>query len=157
LVLSKAELTEISKETWSSMLQIEAEPSEGSIHWGGNLSVVRACVQIVGPFSMAVILECTQDSARAFASIMFGMDKAEVGLQETCDAVGELANIVAGNIKSLAPAPSQLSLPTVGEGDGFTLVVTHSRILERVAFQTESGPFVLSVFCRQESNLAKHE
>ena len=47
---------------------------------------------------------------------MFGMEPDEVSADEVADAVGELTNMVGGNIKSLLPEPSLLSLPTVSRG-----------------------------------------
>jgi len=40
----------------------------------------------------------------------------EAGPADVADAVGELVNMVGGNIKSLMPGPSVLSLPAVAAG-----------------------------------------
>ena len=38
-------------------------------------------------------------------------------LVDVADAWGELVNMIAGNLKALVPPPSQVSLPSVVEGD----------------------------------------
>ncbi|QCC78154.1 chemotaxis protein CheX [Nocardioides daphniae] len=49
---------------------------------------------------------------------MLGMDPDadEPSEADVVDAVGELVNMVGGNVKSLVPGPSQLSLPLVATG-----------------------------------------
>jgi chemotaxis protein CheX len=47
------------------------------------------------------------------AAAMFGLSAVELTDAEVTDAVGELTNIIGGNIKSLLPGPSRLSMPVV--------------------------------------------
>jgi chemotaxis protein CheX len=49
------------------------------------------------------------------AATMFDTQPEVVTDAEVVDALGELTNMIGGNIKSLLPAPSQLSLPMVAE------------------------------------------
>ena len=46
---------------------------------------------------------------------MFGSAPDVVTDAEVVDALGELTNMIGGNVKSLLPAPSQLSLPMVSD------------------------------------------
>jgi chemotaxis protein CheX len=46
----------------------------------------------------------------------------ELADSDIADAVGELANIVGGNVKSLLPPPTTLSLPVVAWGGAALLV-----------------------------------
>jgi len=43
------------------------------------------------------------------------MPAEEVTSDEIGDALGELANVLGGNVKAMLPAPSTMSLPTVSE------------------------------------------
>ena len=44
------------------------------------------------------------------------MESAEVGTEDMTDVMGELANIVGGNVKSMLPAATAVSLPHVVAG-----------------------------------------
>jgi len=80
------------------------------------------CVQITGAWSGAVLLSCAPGFASLAARTIFaGAGDPSVG--EERDALGELANMVAGNLKALLPAPSYLGLPTVADGETGVLEV----------------------------------
>ena len=80
------------------------------------VSEVAACVRITGGWHGAVVLSCGRDLAVAITEAMFAMDPGTTSAEELDDAMGEMANMIGGNIKGLLPGPSQLSLPTVVEG-----------------------------------------
>ena len=44
---------------------------------------------------------------------MFAADEDSLGLEEVQDALGEISNMIAGNIKPLLPGASRISLPSV--------------------------------------------
>jgi chemotaxis protein CheX len=93
-------------------------------------------VEISGAWSATVVLRCDEGFAQACAAIMLGED--DCGDDATRDALGELTNMVAGNLKSLLPAPSRLSLPSV-VGDGEPPPPERSGAAEHVHFQAPSG------------------
>ena len=72
-------------------------------------------VEITGQWEGAVTIDCDAELAARIAAVMFGMEDGGAEPDEIRDALGELANMAGGNIKSLLPAPSQLSLPTVSD------------------------------------------
>ena len=47
---------------------------------------------------------------------MFDVEIEEVSPADVLDAVGELVNIVGGNLKGMLPSPTGLSLPSVTDG-----------------------------------------
>jgi len=107
---------------------------------------LAGCVQINGAWSGSVILWCDEDFARACAVMLF---EGEIcGDAETRDALGELTNMVAGNLKTLLPAPSHLSLPSVGSGPELVCDAPGTE-LENVQFQLASGER-LEVVVRQD-------
>ena len=74
-------------------------------------STCASRVSIHGAWDGLVTLYCNDHLARRFAATMFRIGEQEVSEDDVRDALDEIANIVAGNIKALLPAPSQLSLP----------------------------------------------
>ncbi len=55
------------------------------------------------------------------------------------DALGELANMLAGNLKSVWPHGIDLSMPSVVEGTDYSLRVCGGSLIDRMAFSGELG------------------
>ena len=77
---------------------------------------VSASVSIVGPWNGVVVVSTTVVGADQVAAALLGMTVEEVEPGDVDDAIGELVNIVGGNVKSVLPGPSSLSLPLVAHG-----------------------------------------
>lgn len=93
-------------------------------------------VEIYGAWSGTVVLRCDEGFAHTCAAIMLGDDAC--GDDATRDALGELTNMVAGNLKALLPTPSRISLPNV-IGDGEPEPPERGGAAEHVHFQVPSG------------------
>ncbi|HWJ07885.1 MAG TPA: chemotaxis protein CheX [Nocardioides sp.] len=79
--------------------------------------VWSAATTVSGAWQGVVTVELDETVAHALAARMLAIpDATEVGDGDVADAVGELVNMVGGNIKSLMPGPSVLSLPAVAAG-----------------------------------------
>ncbi|SFP94463.1 Chemotaxis phosphatase CheX [Geodermatophilus dictyosporus] len=72
-------------------------------------------VEIVGPWTGWVALTCGRDTALDLTRALLGEHAPEeVEQEDVHDALGELANVVGGNVKAVLPGPSVLGLPEVG-------------------------------------------
>jgi chemotaxis protein CheX len=78
---------------------------------------ITGMVEISGGFSGTVVVELSRPLARKVAAALFGMELDQVTEAEVVDAVGEVVNILGGNLKALLPGPSTLSLPRVDDGE----------------------------------------
>lgn len=115
--LNRDDLAAITSEVWAAFLLADgadaltatAPPAEPG-------PVVHAAVEVTGAWSGRVSLALSDGAAALAARTMLGA--AEVAAADVADAVGELANMVGGNVKSLVPAPSTLGLPVVGADAG---------------------------------------
>ena len=125
------DITLIAKDVWSSFLTIELEPADvpgaGAIpRQPAGDDTVTGVVEVTDAWQGSVEVSCGRSGARGAAAAMLGIRPAEVTESDVEDVLGELANMVGGNVKSLLPAPSRLCLPTVRHGcrpvDGATLV-----------------------------------
>src|SRR3954466_10145148 len=77
--------------------------------------VVSAWVDIVGPWTGSVVLTCAPATATALTeSVLMTRPPTVVDDEDVADALGELANVLGGNIKSVLPGESTLGLPQVG-------------------------------------------
>lgn len=90
-----------------TMLGLEAELAAP----GGPPDGPAGCVQSTGAWSGGVLLRCDAALARTCAAILLADEPCDDAA--VCDALGELTNMVAGNLKAVLPAPSRLSLPVV--------------------------------------------
>lgn len=101
---------------------------------------LSVCVHIAGGWNGAVLLWPTQEFAVRAASVLFAMSPTEVCHADVQDSMAELGNIVAGNLKSLLPGPSLLSLPTVTHGDQHEIFVRRTRLIAEQAFSCQEQP-----------------
>jgi chemotaxis protein CheX len=72
-------------------------------------------VDIAGAWEGSVSLQVADGLAKRIACEMF--ESEEAAPDDVRDAMCELANVIGGNIKSLMPGPSQLSVPRVGPNE----------------------------------------
>ena len=73
---------------------------------------VSAWVEIVGPWNGAVVLTTGRETAEALTRCLLREHAPEVlDDEDVDDALGEIANVVGGNVKAVLPGPSVLGLP----------------------------------------------
>ncbi|GGS86384.1 hypothetical protein GCM10010156_51150 [Planobispora rosea] len=113
------DLQAITEQVWLSYLDPEGItpflPSEES----PGMPCVLATVSVTGAWDGHVVMTFSQKASRLSASALLGMEEEEVSIDDIADAVGELVNVIGGNVKSLLPDGSLLSLPhvaTIDEG-----------------------------------------
>ena len=118
------DLGDIAEQVWSSyldpdglspLLPFASDAHEKTRTHGESLC---ASVSITGAWHGHVVVSCSAQAAQHAAAALLAMDVAEVTQQDTIDALGELANIVGGNVKSTLPSVCAISLPHVITGVG---------------------------------------
>ncbi|MGE3818576.1 MAG: chemotaxis protein CheX [Isosphaeraceae bacterium] len=98
---------------WSTVLGLEIAPdAPGPAPQRG----VRGLVKITGRWQGAVTMDCPRDLARQAAALMLGVEPGETTPVQIHDAVGELTNMIGGNVKPLLPRPCKLAPPEVVDG-----------------------------------------
>jgi chemotaxis protein CheX len=76
---------------------------------------VSSWVDIVGPWNGAVVITTDRETAEELARCLLREHAPEVLEDEDVeDALGEMANVVGGNVKAVLPGPSVLGLPEIG-------------------------------------------
>ena len=106
------------EQVWSSFLG-DAEPLLPRYDASGPLptdDVWSAAVSVTGGWTGTVTVELSAALARSLTRLMLAMEDGPLDDADVADAVGELVNMVGGNIKSLMPGPSTLTLPYVAAG-----------------------------------------
>ena len=151
-MITTDDIASIMDAIWQSLFGAELTYL-GSEHAPGPLTEGQGSlvgvVQITGVWEGSVMVECDSSLARDAAGAMFGMSGDDVGSEEVHDALGELANMAAGNIKSLLPAPAWLSLPTVTQGVELGVSIPGSPPGDSAAFESDGRHITVSVFQRE--------
>ncbi len=139
--LLEAEIGQVAELVWESVLGV------GLIRRTDPLPaldpVMSASVRISGAWEGAVTIECTAHFARTAAATMFGVALPEVSAADTRDVIGELTNMLGGNVKALLPEPCRLSLPTVAEGSALALRPLSGVLLTTVLFECQGSPLAV--------------
>jgi CheY-specific phosphatase CheX len=133
----------------NTVLGLEVEPGAGYVREPGARTMV-GCVQITGTWSGAVLVQCSPEFAAKAAKIIFSTEGIPT-LEEERDALGELSNMIAGNLKALLPSPSFLALPTISDGIDNVLAVLGSRVLEKFELSVGGEPMTVIVVMRHLS------
>lgn len=107
---------------------------------------ITASVQISGAYDGAVHVTVARDAAIQVAGRMFGRGPSTLMDDEIRDALGEFANMVAGNLKSRLPGRCRLSLPTVVEGSSYEITRLGSRLEAESELAAAAGRLRVRVY-----------
>jgi CheY-specific phosphatase CheX len=102
-------------------------------------------VHLSGGWDGFILAGFEPSSAEAAASHMMAASDDALGEDEVRDAVGEIANILAGNLKCLIPAWTQMSIPAVVEGTVSRKMELKVSPVSRLYFTTAHGRFWLTL------------
>ena len=76
---------------------------------------ISSWVEIVGPWTGSVVITTARTTAEELARCLLKQHAPPVlEAEDIEDALGELANVVGGNVKAVLPGPSVLGLPEIG-------------------------------------------
>lgn len=139
---SADDLEVITREVWTSFL--DGDPA-GLLLAGGTDGGERitGCVHLSGAYTGSIMLSCSASAARHAAAALFAIEPGDVAQTEIVDAIGELANMVGGNVKSMLPGPSALSLPAVVQGH---LSVPGAQVVREVHLSWRNEPLAVSLW-----------
>jgi chemotaxis protein CheX len=141
----ESDVWEITAMVWSSLFNLPLERA-GSAS-SDDEPAVTGFLSIDGAWNGAVMLRCAMPLATDLTEAMFqGPDAATFA--DISDAIGELTNMIAGNVKALLPSPCNLSLPAVALGSDYALSVLGTTALAQVFFTCEGQPLMVTVLQR---------
>jgi len=146
----EAEIQQLVESIWTLVLGWEATP-DGEPTFARHENFLTGCISITGAWEGTVILDCATELARHAAGQIFATDS--LAREETCDALGELTNMLGGNLKALLPEPCQLGLPSVTSGDAVHVV--DARPVLRAAFRCRGQRLRVSVLERRPARAAR--
>lgn len=140
------------REVFSTMLSLRAESDgfDNTLLNGGNH--VAGAVGFIGRLTGVVYLYSSDTFARTMTSRLLGLAEHEIeGEEMVNDAVGEMANMVVGHVKSrLADRgmPCVLTIPSIVRGSHFSIESVSSTERRVFAFKTEVGHLIVDVLIK---------
>jgi chemotaxis protein CheX len=141
--ISPSDLTQIVESVFDAMIGLEARPCGPP--WFPGADRLTAAVHLAGDWNGAVMLECDRDQACRFAGRFLSIDTPGTVDDVVRDVLGELANMIGGNLKSVLMRGIHISMPSVVDGSDYSLRVCGAAVRQRLAFQCAEGPFWITV------------
>lgn len=140
-----AEIEAIVKTIWSTLVDLPIDAGAGELRT--DASTMTGIVHIDGAWHGAVLLQCPMGLAGILASAMFQGDCPPT-VEEIGDALGELTNVVAGNIKALLPEPCKISVPTIARGSNYAISVVGTQPVTTLHFTCSDSSIVVALVQR---------
>lgn len=113
-------------------------------------SCVTGIVAFTGACEGALVLRCESSLARWIAQAMFATEHPPQP-NEVADAIGEMANIAAGNIRAVLPQPCQIGLPVVALGADYGVSVIGATIRAHADLACAAGQLSVSLLAQSTS------
>lgn len=145
MVVAEQDVAVLVDEIWLTTLGLATHRRDAGAAALPEEPTLDGIINITGGWQATVALQLPRVLAARVASVMFHLGEVPPSLEDMQDAVGELTNMLGGNIKALLPGECHLSLPAVVEGTGYTIRVPSSHIVERFTFECEGQPGVVSL------------
>jgi chemotaxis protein CheX len=136
-------LSQIVDSVFGTMLNLEAGASEAPWFLSGDH--LTAAVHLMGDWNGALLLECDREQACRFAGRFLSTDPPSTVDDDVRDVLGELANMIGGNLKCVLTPGIRLSLPSVVDGGHYSVRFCGAQVCARVPFQCDDGPFWITV------------
>ena len=142
------ELAQIVESVFAAMMNLEI--SECGTPWFASGDRLTSAVHLAGDWNGAVLFECDQSQACRFAGRFLSMGASTKDTPGAVDDVvrdvlGELANMIGGNLKCILGTGIRLSMPSVVDGTNYSLRFCGVKVREQLAFRCDEGLFWITV------------
>ena len=138
-------------ETYSTMMGTEIKAGKPSLSRGTGMTYdISGVIGITGDIKGSVTMSFPTESALKSVSKFMCEEVTEVN-DDLRDAIGELANIVAGYAKKFLPFNISISLPTVISGEGLVIQEPPDVFSFVVPFTSDLGNFDIGVGLKANS------
>ncbi len=138
-----SELAQIVESVFETMLSLEVHETETP--WFPGPDRLTSAVQLTGEWNGAVLLECDRGQSCYFAARFLSIELPGAVDDVVRDVLGELANMIGGNLKCILVPGIRLSMPSVVDGGSSSVRVCGTEVRERLAFQYDESTFWITV------------
>ena len=116
-MIDKTMLEQLAGDVCTTMLGLELTPAGGAFQ-ATDVGLYCGHIGIDGDWQSQIFVFCANGLSQRIASSMFMTEPDDLTDGEIGDAIGELVNILGGNVKGVLPGENSLSLPSVDQLDG---------------------------------------
>ncbi len=147
-------IIEATQEIFSSMIMLEVSPGEPFVRRNEMLTgSISGLVGLAGTTKGMLAIHLTKPAALAVTGAFLGMEVNEID-EDVCDAIGELANMLAGSMKAaIDPKGSgvKLSMPSAIHGQEYAIDCLARAESVTVPFTFNGVSFMVELQIRQDS------
>lgn len=151
--IEASELSQIVASVFETMMGLEVWCDEAD--WTPGTDRMTATVHLTGDWNGALLVECDQRQACILAGRFLSMEVPETVDDVVRDVLGEIANMVGGNLKCIMTSGIRLSMPTVVDGSSYAMRICGSDVCERLSFACEAGRFWITALETPESTVPR--
>lgn len=141
-------ITEATLEIFETMIMMEATPGEPRNEGSQKYQcTVSGMVGLAGLFKGMIAIHTPDQVAMAITSNFLGMDVGEVN-DDVTDAIGELANMLAGTVKMALSQNGKditLSIPSTIAGEEYSISCLHDTDRVIMPFTLNNGQFLVEL------------
>jgi chemotaxis protein CheX len=137
------EVSQIVGDVFRTMLNVEVTPEHQP--WTPRSGDITAAIFFAGSWMGAALVECTEEQARIWTRRLLSIaEPAEIN-DDVRDAMGEIVNMIGGNLKSVLPGGVGLSMPSVVEGKQYSMQICGTNMTDRQCFHSADGAFGITL------------
>jgi len=138
----KTDIYLFTESVFQSMLGLDVQPSDAELP---STEMITGAIYYAGAWKGATLLQCEPREAYELTARLMGVPQPSSFDDDVRDAMGEITNIIGGNMKPILPHGSGLSMPSVVQGRPSALKICGNVPLLRLGFSSEAGPFWLTI------------
>jgi chemotaxis protein CheX len=143
LAIPPGALAQVVESVFENMLSLEV--AECGTPWFPGSDRLTSAVYLTGAWNAALLLECDRIQACTFAGRFLCVDTPKVVDDVVRDVLGELANMIGGNLKCVMTPGIQLSMPTVVDGSQYSLRICRTEVRDQLTFRFAEDFFWVTV------------
>ncbi len=144
----RTKIVESTIEIFTTMVMMDISVVEEDVEKSGKLNdSITGLIGLAGTHKGVMAIHIPNKVAFAITSNFLGMDVNEVN-EDVEDAVGELANMLGGNVKTILSEKGrdiELSLPSTISGSQYDFQPTKDSEKILISFLTEAGEFLVEL------------
>ncbi len=141
--IQTSEVIQVVQSVFETMMSLTV--NEDGTPWFPSADRLTSAVHLAGDWNGAVLLECRPEPGLPLRRPVPLQDPPGSVDDDVRDVLGELANMIGGNLKCVLTRGIRLSMPSVVDGSDYCMRVCGAEIRERIALGCDDGPFWVTV------------
>ena len=152
----KTFITNATHDIFEKMLSMQVETVDLDEDQIQEVNKIVGSVGFAGKVVGCLNIHVEKTLAKTITANMIGEDPGDIEDEEVLDMVGELSNMIGGDVKSRlcdAGLPCSLSIPTTTSGTDFVIESTGWIRHERLALQSKDHSALVEVYVKSNNQL----